>query len=648
MRISYSSSTLSSWDPTSSPKVSPTKGVHVHVHMVLTAALIIFIFKKTKQYFFRDPLEDQIKKWIQKPSYAFEKDRAQVALLLKENYEKKEIELNLTGYRITRLPEFFSHFFHLQSLAISDTLIRNLPRHPDRLCHLSILILDGNQFEQIPKEILSLPELEVLSLKKNFIYEIKDCFPSSCTLQHLILSQNRIRHLPPSLFRLKSLKSLDLSRNELRELPDLFDGLTNLRSVMFCYNKIKELPPSLFSQQLKILNVAHNLLSSLPQTLSQACQLSYLDVANNDLISLDEHIDCLQELLGLNLSNNSLEYLPSSLGLIHRLSFLDISYNPQLTSLPLSWMHLCGLRSMQIDGTCIPCYQIDTLLEGIMSQQAGNPLTLSKTLALWAGYANVSLAELPNLSVSEQDKLEEWLLRLEHSYDFKRGHEDMAKATVHILTGLHTPAFKQVFFSEIHEALTACEDRALVTLILLFLYTEILCPRDLPEGKEIRLLTKAATSLYLPEVVREIFCQPHQLGESSEIYLYMLSKLQKTLDLLLPWDDFSMHHEAFTLHLLQRGNHPDLSDVIHKVQSFSKEALLLHLIPSAVERFLKKHQPTSLAAILAKREHALEKAESSCHLMSDLQYQQALHHIEKDQKNQTMALLKELYFSKNT
>ena len=92
--------------------------------------------------------------------------------------------------------------------------------------------------------------------------------------------------------------SLNLSHNRLSSIPDSIFGFLHLRELDVSHNNLSELPPSLcLLDKLRKMNASDNQISRLPHGLEQ-----------------------LQSLEKLNLSNNPLQHIPLALGGLPRLS----------------------------------------------------------------------------------------------------------------------------------------------------------------------------------------------------------------------------------------------------------------------------------------------------------------------------------------
>lgn len=130
--------------------------------------------------------------------------------------------LNLTGNRLSELPEDFQ-----------------------RLRKLRILFCSDNEFTHLPAVLGACPELEMIGFKANRIETIHpDAFPER--LRWLILTDNRLETLPASIGSRTRLQKLMLAGNRLQTLPDEMAGCVNLELLRLAANRFTEFPEWLF------------------------------------------------------------------------------------------------------------------------------------------------------------------------------------------------------------------------------------------------------------------------------------------------------------------------------------------------------------------------------------------------------------------
>ena len=129
--------------------------------------------------------------------------------------------------------------------------------------------------------------------------------------------------IPISLYsKAGEIVSLNLSRNLSLDLArDFIQSCKHLRDIKYNNNEARR----------------------LPQSLSRASKLTYLDVSNNRVDQLDHaELDTLSGLLKMSLANNRLKSLPSYFGAYQALRSLNVSSN-FLEKFPA---FLCDLRSL--------------------------------------------------------------------------------------------------------------------------------------------------------------------------------------------------------------------------------------------------------------------------------------------------------------
>lgn len=127
---------------------------------------------------------------------------------------------------------------------------------------------------------------------------------------------------------------VDLSFNLITELPiDLPLSLPHLRELNLSHNKLLTIPDSIFGfMHLMDLNLSFNCIETLPDGICLLDKLKKLNISNNRIKRLPSNMDQLRRLVKLNLACNELEHLPISLGNIPSLKIVLIFDNPLSSS----------------------------------------------------------------------------------------------------------------------------------------------------------------------------------------------------------------------------------------------------------------------------------------------------------------------------
>ncbi|MTJ07413.1 COR domain-containing protein [Anabaena sp. UHCC 0204] len=263
-------------------------------------------------------------------------------------------------------------------LDLSDMELTEIPEEIVSLTQLQLLDLSNNQLTVIPDAIASLTQLQELDLSNNQLTAIPDAIASLTQLQELDLSDNQLTELPEVIASLTQLQELNLSYNQLTALPKVILSLTQLQSFSFYANKLTELPEAITSlTELQTLGLAENQLETLPASIGKLRRLNYLELHGNKLHSLPDSFgelknleilwlgelqeqgygnplgqipECirhLKKLEFLGVSACSLDFLPDWLGELISLESLQLSAN-QLTDLPVSLGQLPKLKTLKL------------------------------------------------------------------------------------------------------------------------------------------------------------------------------------------------------------------------------------------------------------------------------------------------------------
>jgi len=155
---------------------------------------------------------------------------------LPQNFLSTTIEIS--GCGLEDLDSAIIRYQSLQKLNLANNKLSNLPPLPPSL---KILFLLGNQFTVIPQTVLNLPNLYMLSFKKNMLREVT-ISPKWDNLAWMILTSNDITHVPGSIGHLKKLRKLMLSNNKIESLPSSMQACTNLELLRLANNKLGKIP----------------------------------------------------------------------------------------------------------------------------------------------------------------------------------------------------------------------------------------------------------------------------------------------------------------------------------------------------------------------------------------------------------------------
>ncbi len=173
-------------------------------------------------------------------------------------------------------PEIFELADSLEILNLTGNRLSDLPDDLPRLKKLRILFCSDNDFRHVPPVLAECAGLSMIGFKSNRIEEVT-ALPSS--LRWLILTDNRIESLPPSIGDCGPLQKLMLSGNRLASLPEEMAACVNLELVRLSANRFEALPDWLLElPMLAWLAFAGNPLAAEPQVGAPAIDWADLTV----------------------------------------------------------------------------------------------------------------------------------------------------------------------------------------------------------------------------------------------------------------------------------------------------------------------------------------------------------------------------------
>ncbi|XP_062391433.1 leucine-rich repeat and calponin homology domain-containing protein 1 isoform X1 [Sardina pilchardus] len=161
------------------------------------------------------------------------------------------------------------------------------------------------------------------------------------------LSRNRLMDVPSEVCHLVALETLNLYHNCIRSVPDSLITLHTLTNLNISRNQLCVLPACVCGLPLRVLNVSNNKLNTLPDTISQLHTLMELDVSCNEITALPRHIGRLRSLRELNVRRNLLCVLPDDLAYLPLVKF-DFSCN-KVSTIPTCFRKMLKLQTLQLD-----------------------------------------------------------------------------------------------------------------------------------------------------------------------------------------------------------------------------------------------------------------------------------------------------------
>jgi hypothetical protein len=147
---------------------------------------------------------------------------------------------------LTELPrEVFDLADTLEILNLTGNRLSTLPDDLSRLHRLRVIFCSDNAFTTLPPVLGSCGQLEMVGFKANRIAQVPaESLPPR--LRWLILTDNAVETLPDSLGTRPRLEKLMLAGNRLSTLPDL-SGCGELALLRLAANRLETLPPWVLS-----------------------------------------------------------------------------------------------------------------------------------------------------------------------------------------------------------------------------------------------------------------------------------------------------------------------------------------------------------------------------------------------------------------
>ncbi len=137
--------------------------------------------------------------------------------------------------------ELFDLADTLESLDLSGNRLSSLPENFSRFKMLRILFLSDNSFQCFPAVLSQCPELSMVGFKANYIIEVPEgALPAN--IRWLILTDNQINKLPRSIGNHLQLQKLMLAGNCLTSLPDEMARCVNIELLRISANQLETLP----------------------------------------------------------------------------------------------------------------------------------------------------------------------------------------------------------------------------------------------------------------------------------------------------------------------------------------------------------------------------------------------------------------------
>lgn len=260
-------------------------------------------------------------------------------------------------------PKVLKDLKKLKNLKILDIKgdFKIIPKAVLNISSLEVLSMEGNQIKEISKNIVQLKNLRYLSLEGNKLKYIPDEISELSNLEYLDLSFNEISDIPISLQKLKKLELLDFASNNLSLSSFPLFSFPHLKNLSLSFNNIKNFSFEGGNDFLSEFGLNGNQLTQFPKGVTNLSSLTKLYLDNNKLSSIPSEIGNLTHLFHLYLNNNKLSFLPSEIENLTELRNLMLENN-QLTTIPVVLKNL-RLEHFHLHGNDFSDEERDKLIE---------------------------------------------------------------------------------------------------------------------------------------------------------------------------------------------------------------------------------------------------------------------------------------------
>ncbi|XP_051566821.1 leucine-rich repeat and calponin homology domain-containing protein 1-like isoform X3 [Myxocyprinus asiaticus] len=140
---------------------------------------------------------------------------------------------------------------------------------------------------------------------------------------------------------------LNLYHNCIKSIPDTIISLQSLTCLNISRNQLSVLPACVCGLPLRVLIASNNKLNALPESIVQLTNLMELDVSCNEITALPRHIGQLKALREVNVHRNLLCVLPEDLADLPLVKF-DFSCN-KVSTIPVCYRKMTHLQSLQLE-----------------------------------------------------------------------------------------------------------------------------------------------------------------------------------------------------------------------------------------------------------------------------------------------------------
>ncbi|KAI9081608.1 hypothetical protein K1719_036494 [Acacia pycnantha] len=240
-----------------------------------------------------------------------------------------------------------SHLFSLQYIDMSGVEFRNeINSMMQVILNLPILLQAHFEFCRIISSkssqsfvnSSSLPsKLQVLNLQENFLHDIPKALQNMTSLRSLDLSYNNLDSVPLWLGEFPFLTHLNLAWNQLTSsFPIAIQNISTLNFLDLSSNNLTYAVPVWFIKRVEHVNLTNNKFFTLESSCRSNSKINSKNILERNLQALD-------------LSHNELKDVADSLGQLKNLEHLNLASNLLYGPIPLSFRNLMKLQELILE-----------------------------------------------------------------------------------------------------------------------------------------------------------------------------------------------------------------------------------------------------------------------------------------------------------
>ncbi|RNA35469.1 leucine-rich repeat-containing 57 isoform X2 [Brachionus plicatilis] len=179
-----------------------------------------------------------------------------------------------------------------------------------------------------------------------------ELFQIAKSIRNLDLSHNRLTIITSNLFtNMENLKTLNISNNKIESISGEIGRCVKLESLDMSHNLLKDIPNSVNQlKNLKKISINNNQLTRIPKELSQLTQLDFVDLSSNKIKEIEDYVEnfyCIE----LNLNENKIKSISEKISACPRLKVIRLEKNClQVSSLPVSILKDSQVSLINFDG----------------------------------------------------------------------------------------------------------------------------------------------------------------------------------------------------------------------------------------------------------------------------------------------------------